>query len=157
MKGRIAKTVEEKVSEYRQEKELRRTVFNVRMSDYESVRRDNGESDSDTYSSLPHSLSESLLSLDSSKFDDATMTNDVAAVPTSTSTASILSTTPPQADASASAVSRSEEHSPREKRRFTFNFRERSSKTSSAKSDDVTPTVTSSATTSVTSTPITET
>jgi len=106
VKGRIAKTVEEKVSEYRQErqeKELRRSVLNVRTADNESVRRENGETDSDTFSSLPHSLSESLLTLESNKFDDAA--NDASLTSVTTP-----STTPPQAGplmSSSSNVSRS--------------------------------------------------
>jgi hypothetical protein len=83
VKGRIAKTVEEKVSEYRQEKELRRSV--VRLADSgEDLRRENGDSDVDAFSSLPHSLSESLLS---ERLESEADTSAAATTP---------STTPPQ-------------------------------------------------------------
>ena len=82
------------MSEYRQErqeKELRRSVQNVRLFESE---RENGETDSDTFSSLPHSMSESLLIFDSttsSKFEEKDEFDTDSLVTTTTP-----SSTPPQ-------------------------------------------------------------
>jgi hypothetical protein len=169
--------VEEKVSEYRQErqeKELRRSVHNVRISENDEFRRENGDADADTFSSLPHSLSESLLLFESTSNKFETLSNkseltsnksesasnksestsnkfekedELEADATSTTTPS---STPPQLgilSSAATPASRSQEHSPREKRRFTFAFRERSSKTSIVKNEEPTTTATSTVTT----------
>jgi len=89
------------VSEYRQErqeKELRRSVQNVRLFENE---RENGETDSDTFSSLPHSLSESLLIFDSTsnKFEEKDEFDTDSLATTTTP-----SSTPPQGATASSSV-----------------------------------------------------
>lgn len=117
VKGRFTKTVEEKVSEYRQEKELRRLSQNVRMLENDRDIGADGDSESGSCSSLPHSLSE----------------NHFVSEPKPETVTEIV--TPSSSPPRAPAVNRSEEPSPKEKRRFTFNFRDRTPKI--VKSDEI--------------------